>query len=117
MAGKLYHCLQKVYVPYWLTKGITTLVIKDESNGAEVTTYRPITRSPVMWKVLARSFSEEIYNHLHEKGFLPLKQKGCRRQSGSTKDQLFIDKMIITNFRRRQTALTMAIIKRHLKIV
>lgn len=85
--------LQEGYVPDRLTKG---MVMKDKRKGAEVTNYQPMTFTMTR-KVLTGSFSEEIYNHLHEKGFLPLEQKECRRQSRSTKEQLLIDEMIIRN--------------------
>ena len=38
-------------------------------------------------------------------GFLPDEQKGGRRKSRGTKDQLLIDKMIIRNCKRRLTGL------------
>ena len=39
------------------------------------------------------------------KSLLPEEQKGCRRKSRGTKDQLLIEKMVIRNCKRRQTGL------------
>ena len=39
---------------------------------------------------------DELYNHLEEKRLLPDEQKGCRRKSRGTKDQVLIIIMIIT---------------------
>jgi len=38
--------------------------------------------------------------HLHRNGLLPDGQKGCRRNTRGTKDQLLIDKMVLKNSRR-----------------
>ena len=108
LAAKLDQCLQNGLVPEWLTKGTTTLIMKDKNKGAEVTNYRPITCLPMMWKLLTGILSEEIYSHLAEKNLLPTEQKGCRKESRGTKDQLLIDRMIIQNCKRRQTGLAMA---------
>ena len=61
-----------------------------------------------MWKLLTGVTSDEIYEHLESKRLLPSEQKGCRRNSRGTKDQLLIDKMIIRNCKRRLTGLGMA---------
>ena len=41
-------CLQQDDVPSWLTQGSTTFIVKDESKGAEVSNFRPITCLPLM---------------------------------------------------------------------
>ena len=51
-------------------------------------------------------FSEEIYNPLNQYELLPEEQKGCRKQSRGTKDQLLIDKAIIRNCKKRKVGLT-----------
>ena len=48
-----------------------------------------------------------MYQHLEQQQLLPDAQKGCRKRSRGTKDQLLIDKMIIRNCKRRQTGLAM----------
>ena len=49
-----------------------------------------------------------MYKHLE--GILPEEQKGCRRRSRGTKDQLLIDKAILKDCKRRHTNLAMACI-------
>ena len=39
---------------------------------------------------------------------LPLEQKGFRKETRRTKDQLLIDRMVLTNCKRRHTNLAMA---------
>ena len=94
-------------VPSWLVTGSTTLIMKDKDKGAEVSNFRPITCLPLMWKLFTGLLSQEIYQHLEQQNLLPDAQKGCRKTSRGTKDQLLIDKMIIRNSKRRQTGLAM----------
>jgi len=54
--------------------------------------------------------AEHIYGHLDRNGLLPDEQKGCRRKTQGTKDQLLIDKMVLKNCRRRHTNLNMAVL-------
>ena len=49
-----------------------------------------------------------MYEYLEEERILPYKQKGCRRKSRGTKDQLLIDKAILKDCKRRKTNLAMA---------
>ena len=49
-----------------------------------------------------------MYGHLSCQELLPNEQKGCRKNSRGTKEQLLIDKAILTNCRRRITNLSMA---------
>ena len=49
----------------------------------------------------------ELYKHLEERDLLPDEQKGYRRTSRGTKDQLLIEKMVIRNCKRRQTGFGM----------
>ena len=60
-----------------------------------------------MWKLFTSIISEEIYQHLDTNGLLPEEQKGCKKRSRGTKDQLLIDKTIIRNCRKRQIGLAM----------
>ena len=100
-------CLISGDVPPWLTKGKTILIIKDKTKRNEVTNYRPITCLSVMWKLFTSIISEEIYQHLDKNGLLPEEQKGCKKRSRGTKDQLLIDKTIIRNCKKRQIGLAM----------
>ena len=81
--------------------------MKDESKGAEISNFRPITCLPLIWKLLTGMISKGIYAHLDRENILPEEQKGCRKESRGTKDQLLIDKMVLKNCKRRQTDLAM----------
>ena len=63
---------------------------------------------PQMWKLLTSIFSEAMYEHFTCQELLLNEQKGCRKNSRGTKDQLLIDKAILNNCRRRLTNLSMA---------
>ena len=67
------------------------LVLKDKEKG-NIASFRPIT-------------GDELYKHLQENNLLPDEQKGCRRNSRCTKDQLLIENMVIRNCKRRKTGL------------
>ncbi|XP_063592467.1 uncharacterized protein LOC134769657 [Penaeus indicus] len=105
---QLNECLGEREVPNWMTKGRTVLIMKDKEKGRDVKNFRPVTCLPLMWKLLTGVLSEEMYKHLEENELLPDEQKGCRKRSRGTKDQLLIDKMIIRNCKRRGTGLGMA---------
>jgi hypothetical protein len=92
-------------IPEWLGKGRTVLIIKDKEKGPVVENYRPITCLPTMWKLLTSIVSEEMYHHLEEQKLLPIEQKGCRKKSRGTKDQLLIDKLIMQHCKRKQIGL------------
>ena len=62
----------------------------------------------MMWKLLTGMMGEKLYNHLERNGLFKDEQKGCRKGSRRTKDQLLIDKAILKNCRRRLTNLSMA---------
>ena len=85
----------------------TILLLKGKSKENEVSNYRPITCLPLMWKLITGIVADEIYNHLEENDLLPEEQKGCRRNSRGTKDQLLIDKAVMKNCRRRKVGLSM----------
>ena len=82
--------------------------MEDKDQRGEVTNFRPITCLLIMWKLLTGVLADKMYEHLEEKQLLPEEQKGCRRKSKGTKDQLLIDKLIIRNCKRRKTGLAMA---------
>ena len=50
--------------------------------------------SPIMWKLLTGVIAGEMYNYLEREKILPEEQKGCKRGSRGTKDQLLIDKTL-----------------------
>ena len=49
-----------------------------------------------------------MYGFLENNNILPNEQKGCKRESRGTKDQLLIDKMELRDCKKRQTNLAMA---------
>ena len=97
LAKHLQNCLNTVIVPSWMTKGRTVLIMKDSNNGGVTSNYRPITCLPIMWKLLTGIIGDEVYGHLGRSSLLQNEQKGCRRGSRGTKDQLLIDKTILRN--------------------
>ena len=81
---------------------------KDHSKGNAVDNYRPISCLPLMWKLLTGVIAESIYEYLERNNILPEEQKGCRRKSRGTKDQLLIDKMILQDCKKGHKNLAMA---------
>ncbi len=61
-----------------------------------------------MWKLMTGTITDEMYEYLENEHLLPDEQKGCRRKSRGTKDQLLIDKTILKDCRKRHTNLAMA---------
>ena len=108
MAAQLNECISTGKTPTRMTRGRTCLILKDVKKGSDVTNFRPITCLPLMWKILTGIVSESLYHHLESEKLLPEEQKGCRKQSRGTKDQLMIDKMVMKNCRRRLTNLCVA---------
>ena len=90
-----------------MTKGRTVLIQKDKSKGTFASNYRPITCLPLCWKILTALLTDEIYAFLENNQFLPEEQKGCRRKSRGTGDQLYIDKMILKEVKTRKKNLAM----------
>ena len=70
--------------------------------------YRPITCLCTTFKLMTAIIADTIQNHLYKYNLIPEEQKGNRRNSRGTKDQLLIDKMILRNSRRRKTNLHVA---------
>ena len=94
-------------IPSWLVTGRTLLLQKDRTKGTVPGNYRPITCLPVMWKLFTGVLGEHVYKHLDEAELLVHEQKGCRKKSRGTKDQLTIDKAVMEDSRRRQRDLAM----------
>ena len=108
IAQHLQECVETGSVPEWMTTGRTSLIQKDVGKGKIASNYRPITCLPLMWKLLTSVISERMYEHLLENNLLPDEQKGCRKKSRGTKDQLLIDKRILKHCKRNQRNLAMA---------
>ena len=105
---QLKECLDSGFVPSWLTRGRTSLLQKDKSKGNVASNYRPITYLPLMWKLLTGVIADQIYAHLDQEKLLPEEQKGCRKSSRRTNDLLYIDRVVIKEFRSRNKNLAMA---------
>ena len=95
------------YLPESMTHGHTVLCQKDPQKGNTTDNYRPITCLPLMWELLTVVIAEEMYNYLERETILPEEQKGCKRGSRGTKDQLLIDKMVLNDCKKRHTNLSM----------
>ena len=108
IADGLQECLTQGWVPKWMTVGRTSLFMKDPVKGTAADNYRPIACLPLMWKLLTGIFAEKMYQHLEANNLLPDEQKGCRKRSRGTKDQLLIDKMILKDAKRGIKNLSMA---------
>ena len=104
----LQDCVYQGNVPEWMVKGRTVLIQKDPMRGTQASNYRPIACLPMMWKLLTGIMGDKLYQHLERNGLLADEQKGCRKGSRGTKDQLLVDKAILKNCRRRLTNLSMA---------
>ena len=98
----------RVPIPAWMTTGRTVLCQKDPHKGNVVDNYRTISCLPLMWKLMTGVIADSKYKMLEESDILPTEQKGCRKKSRGTKDQLLIDKMILTDCKKRQKILAMA---------
>ena len=103
----LQECLEVGRVPEWMTTGRTSLIRKDPLKGNTASNYRPITCLPLMWKLLTSIISEQMYAHLISNELLPDEQKGCRKKSRGTKDQLLIDKTVLKHCKKHQRNLAM----------
>ena len=88
-------------------KGKTTLIQKDPEKGNAANNYRPIACLPLMSKLLTSVLVEKVYAHLSERNVLPYEQKGCRKDSRGTKDQLLIDKQILKHCKKHQSNVAM----------
>ena len=59
-------------------------------------------------KLLTGIIAEEMYTYLERENLLPEEQKGCKRGSRGTKDQLLIDKTVMRDCKKRHTNLAMS---------
>ena len=92
MAEQLQHCTNNHQAPEWMTTGRTALVQKDKSKGNVASNYRPITRLPIMWKLLAGIISERLYNYLKETNTIPHQQKAVKGSAEAPKTNSLLTK-------------------------
>ena len=90
-------------LPDWMIFGKTVLCQKDPAKGCAVDYYRSIFCFP-----LTGMLAEKMYSHLERENVLPSEQKGCRKGSRGTKDQLLIDKTVLRDCKKRHNNLAMA---------
>ena len=57
---QLKECLDRGFVPSWLTRRRSSLLQKDKSKGNVACYYRPITCLPLMWKLLSCNCRSDI---------------------------------------------------------
>ena len=91
-----------------MARGRTILCPKDPTIRNAVEKSRPITCLLLMWKLFSVVLSEKIYDHLEVEQLFPEEQKGCRKCSRGTKEQLLVDKMVMRNCKKRKTNLSRA---------
>ena len=85
----------KKEIPSWMTHGRTVLCQKDPVKENSVENFRAINCLPFMRKLLKGIISEDMYCFIENENLLPDGQKGCRRKSRGTKDQILIGKTIL----------------------
>ena len=93
--------------PKWFCQGITYLLPKS-SNTENPKNYRPITCLSRLYKLLTSILAERTCKHMEKQDIFPIEQKGCRRGSYGTKDQLLINKMILENAHTKHRNLSTA---------
>ena len=79
-----------------------TLLMKNKEEGNIPSNFRPLTCLPTTSKLMAAIIAESMLNHFENNGLIPNEQKGNRRKSKGTKDQLLIDNMIIRNAKKQK---------------
>lgn len=104
----LQDCIFQGNVPEWMIMGRRVLIQKDPAKGNQASNYRPIPRLPMIWKLLTEIMGEKLYQHVERDRLLVDEQKGCRKGTRGTKDQLPVDKTVLKNCQRRLTNLSMA---------
>ena len=92
----------------WMTTGKTLFCQKDPGKGNAVDNYRPISCLPLMWKLITGIIANNVHEYLEMYNLLPVEQKGYRRNSRGTRDQLLIDKTVLNDCKNRHTNLGMA---------
>ena len=85
--------------PEWLTEGRTVLIQKSKAKGLIPSNYRPITCLCTVW--MTGIVADEVYTHLESKNVIPVEEKGCRKNTRGTKDQLLIDKLLLLDSRAK----------------
>ena len=82
-----------------MAKGTTYLLPKTEDTS-NPKNYRPITCLSTTYKALTSILTERTYNYMEQNELFPKEQKGCRRGSYGSKDQLLVNRMILESCHR-----------------
>ena len=94
-------------IPDRITIGKTSLILKNPDEPTKESNYRPITCLPTIWKLLTSIIADQIYTFLANNRLIPWQQKGNKRKSRGTKDQLLIDKLITRVAKKKKRNLRM----------
>ena len=89
-------------------KSRTILIQKNPAKGNAVRNYQPKASLNLLWKFKTGIIADKLYQHLQNENLLLEEQKGCRQISSGTKNELWINKAVIRNFKRTKTNLNMA---------
>ena len=76
---------------------------EDPAKGNQASNDCPIACLPMMWKLLTENMREKLYQHLERNGLQVDEQKGCRKGTRVTKDQLLVDQTVQKKSWRRLT--------------
>ena len=90
-------------LPDWMSYGKTIWCQKDPAKDSTVDNYRSIFCLPLMCKLVTGMLAEKMYTHLERENVLPSEQKGFPKGSHGTKDQLFLEKAVLRDCKRRHT--------------
>ena len=97
--------IMSLLIHSWLLKNRTVRIQKDPAKGNAVGNYRLKLCLDVLWQLKAVIIADKPYQPLENEDLLLEDQKGFRHVSRVTKDQLWINKAVIRNFKRRKTNL------------
>ena len=80
IALQLDRCLQENNLPKWMVTGKTLLCIKEIQKRNLVSSFRPITCLPLIWKLLTSILAEELYEHLEKNKCFTMRTKGMQER-------------------------------------
>ena len=100
--------IQSISIPNWLLKSKTILIQMNPAKGNAVRNYQPKASLNLLWKFKTGIIADKLYQHLQNENLLLEEQKCCRHTSSGTKNELWINKAVIRNFKRTKTNLNMA---------
>ena len=82
---------QSASIPEWMLESRTVLIQKYPTKGNAVDNYRSIACLNLLRKLSTGIITDKLYGHLENQNLLLQEQKGCRRRTRGTEDQLLID--------------------------